>query len=546
MLVVDLIFAEVDHANRIGKQEIHLVEILNNGGQTQTKQDIPAPPALESTGTGGNYDVLYPDAAPMPTGYIKFSQTVEECIGCPYNMTTEDAEWLQKYTRRLGANPQLSEDNFEKIMWVFEEETRQRTPYAAVDNHFLAYADLQEALRDSEEYDVPDKAQEHTKEVYAYWKARREQCGGHSLQPSIKLETDQEIDTDGDPYVCFRRREARTHRKTRARDIQGAALLTKLRRDLEEGRSLVQDAIRRETLKTDLLEAEKLVFDKRARVKETKIKLGIGREDDEHLYNTAKVSYRSQRSCSSTLANWQQPKRQNLQPQRVLGPGQQLRLGRPDGRPIESDLTLLSDLMKQQRENLRREITSKVAQHTRWNESFEDLTAGPLEAVSGDLPGPGWQAAITQYPITPPSSVTSESFNHASPAPDKPRDFTVRYGSPPEEECLTQPVFRRRIGRNGRQWIDRRPGLINADEGPGAEDKSMDRWKYDQDDDDRQPVYSLDAYSTDALRYRSSIQYPPHLLAHQHRRVEERGQPVRTSPNASRNNPPVPAQQRPV
>jgi hypothetical protein len=36
--------------------------------------------------------------------------------------------------------------------------------------------------------------------------------------------------------------------------------------------------------------------------------------------------------------------------------------------------------------------------------------------------------------MTPPSSVTSETFDQLSPIQEKPEPFTFRYSSPPEED----------------------------------------------------------------------------------------------------------------
>lgn len=120
------------------------------------------------------------------------------------------------------------------------------------------------------------------------------------------METGQETD-DGDPYVCFRRREVRQARKTRGRDAQSIEKLRKLRRELEDARKLIALVKQREVNKAELLGVEGTLFDQRVKLKETKRKLGI-KADDEDLLNQKvraarahrRTQQRSVRATSST------------------------------------------------------------------------------------------------------------------------------------------------------------------------------------------------------------------------------------------------------
>merc|ERR1712093_115575 len=153
--------------------------------------------------------------------------------------------------------------------------------------------------------------------------------------------------------------------------------------------------------------------------------------------------------------------------------------GRPDGKVLDADLILLSDIMAQKENALQVEIEEKAQQHRKWNLGHVDLTRQPLSPVHGQGSEMGFRPATAQYQylMTPPSSVTSESFDHPSPAQEMPEPFSFRYGSPPEEdEPRGQPAYRRRIGRGGRLWIDRR-GMTAPQKGVDTE--ISDRWKYD-------------------------------------------------------------------
>jgi len=159
-----------------------------------------------------------------------------------------------------------------------------------------------------------------------------------------------------------------------------------------------------------------------------------------------------------------------------------------------------------------------------------------LSPVHGQGFEAGFRPATAQYQylMTPPSSVTSETFDQHSPSLEKSETFALGYNSPSEEdEPRGQPAYRRRIGRGGRLWIDRR-GMSCA--ARLAEATVSDRWKYDQDDDDEQPVYEVDPYDTKALRFRATIPYPPHLFSQRPRPEVQAGQLARIGGNSPAHN----------
>jgi enhancer of polycomb-like protein len=194
-------------------------------------------------------------------------------------MSSEDDTYLQSYNQKRPASTQCSEDDFEKIMEVFESTADRHAPYAAVDNTVIVWDVMEFALKQ----EVDEKAQIFAKDVYEYWKTRRQSSGNRPLQPSLKFEVHQDSD-DGDPYVCFRRRDVRLTRKTRARDIQSTEKLRRLRKELEEGRQLVAMAHQRELAKRELIAVDRQIFEQRAKVKEVRLRLGI-KVDDEDLIN---------------------------------------------------------------------------------------------------------------------------------------------------------------------------------------------------------------------------------------------------------------------
>lgn len=74
------------------------------------------------------YISLYKKKYKEPSTLIRFSSTVEDCIGCPYVMDEEDESFLSTFNSNHPGQI-LSEDMFEKIMWECESITNQQWPH---------------------------------------------------------------------------------------------------------------------------------------------------------------------------------------------------------------------------------------------------------------------------------------------------------------------------------------------------------------------------------------------------------------------------------
>jgi enhancer of polycomb-like protein len=201
-------------------------------------------------------------------------------------MSTEDDVFLTEYnkSRQDGI---ASPDVFEQIMEIFEYITNEEAPYAAIDQTVIPFEALRKPLQKLDE-----RSQTFAKDFYEFWKKRKQENGNRPLQPRLKFETHQDND-DGDPYVCFRRREVRQTRKTRARDVQSTEKLKRLRKELEEGRTLVKMVYDREMIKRDLMKVDRDIFETRAELKAIKLKTGIKADDDELLINQKVPSFRA-------------------------------------------------------------------------------------------------------------------------------------------------------------------------------------------------------------------------------------------------------------
>ena len=464
-----------------------------------------------------SYDVLYPSNFHQPSSYIRFSQTVEECISCQYDMTTEDDAFLKEYNGKSPAGGPLSEDDFERIMEVFEDTAAEQTPFASVDNTVAPYDVMVPGLNHLGSSSI----MQHAKSIYEYWKSRRQDMGNRPIHPTLKFETHQETD-DADPYVCFRRREARQTRKTRARDNKIAETLKRLRRELEDGRQLVLLATEREMMKRELLYADRAVFEERARLKQMKVKLGLKDGDEDLINQKVRHPWHPQPAVLSLGIDSFQPQKRKAPEAPVVQrhPGAHLRMPvRPDGRTVDSDLILLSDRRAEKDREFRADIETKVQNHRKWNQNHIDLTRDPLSPVKEQGMELKFRPAKTQYLMTPPASTTSEEMDldqEDAPEPmeiDKqsPPVFQFKAGSVGGQSDSHQPAFRRRIGRLNRLWIDRR-GLKTP---PRMEDSNeyCDRWTYDSDSDDEEPpVYEVDPFDTRALKFRAAIPLNPYVF----------------------------------
>ena len=187
---------------------------------------------------------------------------------------------------------------------------------------------------------------------------------------------------------------------------------------------------------------------------------------------------------------------------------------RSDGRPADADLILLSDLLADQERHISEQIDLKIAQHQQWNLGFVDLTKAPLTPPLETGTGSTFRTATTEYLPTPPASISSgHSGDIATDIGtlniDKKDSVAVRYASPSYDGPYhSQPSFRRRYGRGGRLWIDRRGMKLPSRQMMSS--PLSDGFKFDDDDEDEDGVqlYFHDPFDAESMRFRANI-FPP-------------------------------------
>ncbi|ODQ55693.1 hypothetical protein SAICODRAFT_4924 [Saitoella complicata NRRL Y-17804] len=424
---------------------------------------IPTPDASK---TVSDYDKLYRAKYSEPSTYIRFSSTVEDCCGCLYNMDEEDEEWLTNLnSEKKIANEQCSEDAFELVMEQFENATNERQPYLAMDvSQIASYNDLEPTFDDTSA--APYK--HFAKFIYEHWKRRRVASGGKPIQPVLRFEENDK--DEGDPYVCFRRREVRQVRKTRRTDAQSTEKLRKLRLEMEQARNLVGMVARRERLRRESLLLEQAVFNQRCKVKDVKRKLGI-KGDDEDLISHKKKKVQQE----ATAPTIRIPVAKTSTPTATT-----------TTKSADADaLTTLDEVARERMLAARAIIEEKLVKRRAANIGWEDVSDDPYFPLPKPYPLSFFRAVASSYY----QSGTGE-YNHT-------------FGD--SQSQRRRPAFRQRCGRGGRVWLDRR-GLRASRDHVGG-----NRWKYDQEDSDQddETVLEIDDMCDGSLRFRSCLLSEP-------------------------------------
>jgi len=385
-----------------------------------------------------------------------------------------------------------TEDQFEEVMSFFEETSSSKQPYATLDNTpVLPYGEMESSFDET----IDDSSRIFAKDIYEHWKAMRLARQNHPLKFERNADTDE-----SDPFVCFRRREVRQARKTRGRDAQITEKLKKMRQELEQGRQLMHLTKQREIARRDQINLDRQIFRQRCAVKELKRSLGI-KGDDQDLINQKPV---------------EKAPKQDISDRRISGMLPKVSL-RPEGRIQDHDLTLLSDERKKRETDVEAVIQESMAKHRGWNHGWIDNTWRPITPPLESASRSSFRTAITEYLPTPPPSTTSDQSKEGARVEDQhrkhdERDLPFRYDSPPLEMPAPRPSYRRRIGRGGRMWIDRRNMArpnASSDEDDFVNDRLTERLQYDIDSDEDSEVYNIDPYDNWNMRCRINYSVIP-------------------------------------
>lgn len=150
-----------------------------------SEANIPTPETILSN---IQYDELYPPTFSQPATYIRFSSTVEDCCGCPYDLVEEDDVFLKIMNEKKDPEARCTENQFEEVMHFFEETAQTKQPFAAVDNPpVISFEEIEESFDAA----VEEHIKIFAKEIYDHWKRRRIEAGNRPLQLALKVRLDR-------------------------------------------------------------------------------------------------------------------------------------------------------------------------------------------------------------------------------------------------------------------------------------------------------------------------------------------------------------------
>ncbi|KAI8089939.1 enhancer of polycomb-like-domain-containing protein [Halteromyces radiatus] len=351
----------------------------------QVERYIPTPDASRVIPTKA-YNSLYIKKFKEPSTLIRFSSTVEDCTGCPYVMDDDDDLFLKKFNKKRKSNT-ITEDRFEEIMWALETIIQQQLPHLSVDPSQLPDYDAFQSL-------IPPQSDLLSTpgfdDIFEHWRQRRAHRAGKPIIPVLQYE--DVVKNEVDPYVCFRRRETKSVRKTRRTDQQSLERLRRLRNEMEMARNLLEMVLKREEIRKEGLMLEQTIFEKKCKFREYQRILGIKEDDD--LLATPKKKRKGMSIDSGSGTT-------------IKIPLNKLKRDAFEGRIEKSPIQLA----------IENEIIKKKEQDA----PFEDVTECPYQPFPQPIP------QLFYTPLFSPDSLSSAS----------------------------QPQFRRRLGRNGRLFLDR-------------------------------------------------------------------------------------------
>ncbi|KAG7087533.1 hypothetical protein E1B28_013492 [Marasmius oreades] len=487
----------------------HSTHRLTRGSEKE-KHTTPVAfiPIPDSAGVVDDYEQLYPPNRWKDTvAYIQFTSTTEECAtaalanGFSYYMDERDMDWLTKNneeargegtsvqgafscsgTRTSGRSAKakgkepdspspvsMTEDEFEFVMGLYEKMTHEKTEFLhhslETGMAFPPFSDYQDTFSTplppstftsfSLPRWLPSSAQlvRIARAVYPYWKERRLERDGHRIIPILNFD---ESDSLNESYICFRRRDVKAVRKTRASQVTSSDKLARLQAEFTFPVELAKCVISREQLKRESARQSQHIWEQRIQFVELRRRYPMLAEkmDEELLVDRERLSKKPE------LRGVKIP------PKADVIPPQTPQVVRPKDR-IASIQNKIEGFLQKHKE---------VDQH--------------------------WEDAIDTGYVPPPSAHPSRLFKYINTS-DAPKALSPEGG----EEITSGQSYRRsvrmRYGRGGRMFVDRRVPFSNGfssrlkrtREDPDDDTMDVDceedeehdrrlkeRWRFDSDD----------------------------------------------------------------
>ncbi|KAH7886603.1 enhancer of polycomb-like-domain-containing protein [Phlebopus sp. FC_14] len=512
---------------------------------------IPTP---DSTGLVDSYADLYPpNRWTQPDSYIRSSETVEEsCFsalidGFAYYMDERDKEWLdrnneeargegtsaqgavsasgantrsglsQRSAKAKGKEPEsaqpisITEDEFELVMGIFEKVTHDKTEFLhhGLDSGmafppFADYHDTFSSPLPSSMFAtfivpswIPSPAQllRLAKAIYPYWRERRTERGGHRIIPTLNFD---ETDTN-ESYICFRRREIKAVRKTRASQATSSDKLLRLQSELVQSLELAKTLLARENLKKDNAQQTMQVWEKRFDFVELKRKLpSLGTKDDEELlHDKERVVKKPRMEAVARIT------------------GLKLR-ARDSGDPGSPALSVEASIRPKERLSLiNAAIERDLTRRKERDHGYEDVVENPYQRPTLPFPRRHWKS----IPLSSRSSPSTDGEDDGESRSEHIRYLRRRFTRLGGTMIDRRDAFMQRLGIQDDSILPRRHGgfghrLIDSnDDDAEIVRRLRERWRFDQDDDpsvgpegaEEQDRVLIDDYDPKYLRHMMTL-----------------------------------------
>ena len=427
---------------------------------------IPTPKSVEVLNSS-QYETAYPpNTYSDPVTYVRFSDTVECSIrGAPYCLDEDDQIWLDRHNEKVRSakeeDPSLvviTPDEFETVMSIFEMTTCERYPFLQLD--ISAMPKLEDLLPEFEdgsaaskhampelpplEGDPPNTSTEWSPvnpfknlsnlkqaaiAVYPWWKIRREDRQGKPIVPALNMDDTNE----NDPYVCFRRREVKSARKTRKTDTLQLEKLVRLQSELEQATKLVLMVAQRERYKARQINYSQQSWNLVGKLLDCKRKWSITDTAKNPSIEDLMFSIQSEVSAAAASAGAVQLSKKKRKAEEAASTTLKLRRPKSEAPVPKTSEGGIGAGILERIDAVQLFIERETLQKQRADVGIEDLSDATFQ------PTPIPPALRAFRPI--------QSDNHD----------THFWSNHPFARLGRQSCFRRRVGRGGRVYLDRRP-----------------------------------------------------------------------------------------
>jgi len=316
-------------------------------------------------------------------------------------------------------------------------------------------------------------------------------------------------------YICFRRREIKAVRKTRASQATSSDKLLRLQNELGQGLELAKTLLARENLKRDCTQQALHVWDKRLEFAELKRKFpSLGtKEDEELLLDKDRVVKKPKIEPAGRIPGLKIRTRDSGDPGSPAIPAEASI--RPKERLSLIDAAIERDLASQKERDHGYEDVVEVKPCPLLTSSTNQFVQNPYQRPTFSFPQRHWKA------IFPESSSSSKpSPNVANKEPERIRYVRHRLTRLGNAALDRRDALMRRLGihGDGHMFTQRRPFTRSINDIVSDEDEEMaarlrERWRFDQDDEptvgpegtDEQDRILIDDYDPKYLRHMMTL-----------------------------------------